>query len=280
MDVSSAAGLKPVIPVKPTDVSVNGVSISREDIAREAQNHPAATPREAWLSAARALAIRELLLQRARALGLTATPIADDNGRRETDDEALVRAVIEIDVVVPSADDAACERFYSQNLKRFRTPDLFAASHILIAAAPGDRIGRDTARQSAEAILAVALEAPELFDHLAKTHSACPSKDLGGTLGQIGPGQTVPEFERALPMIPAGTIGRGPVETRYGFHIIRVEHREMGRQLPLEAVRERIAQYLDERVRRSASHQYVAVLAGAADIVGIDLNGSATPLVQ
>ncbi|NJM55035.1 MAG: peptidylprolyl isomerase, partial [Verrucomicrobiae bacterium] len=276
MDISTAAGLKPVVAVKPTNVSVNGVSISREDIAREAQNHPAATPRDAWLSAARALAIRELLLQRARTLGLTAVPMSDENGRRETDDEALVRAVIEIDVVVPTADDAACARFYARNLKRFRTPDLFAASHILIAAAPGDIGGRDAARQSADAILAAALEAPELFEHLAKAHSACPSKDLGGALGQIGPGQTVPEFERALATIPAGTIGREPVETRYGFHIIRVEHCELGRQLPLKAVHKRIAEYLDERVRRSAAAQYVAVLAGAADIAGIDLNGSTT----
>lgn len=280
MDVTQAAAIKPVVPVKPTAVSVNGVSIAREDIAREAQNHPALTPREAWLSAARALAIRELLLQRARALGLSSAPIGDDDGRRETDEEALVRAVIDRDVVVPTADDAACKRFYEQNLKGFRTPDLFAASHILIAAAPGDAAGREVARRSADAALATLREAPERFADLAKSHSACTSRDVGGALGQIGPGQTVPEFERALPTIAVGTVGTEPIETRYGFHIIRVERRENGRQLPFEVVRERIAQYLDERVRRAAAHQYVAVLAGAAQIVGVDLNGAATPLVQ
>lgn len=280
MDVTSAAAIKPVVPVKPTDVTVNGVSISREAIAREAQNHPASTPREAWLSAARALAIRELLLQRAAALGLTAAPAEDEEGRRETDEEALVRAVIDRDVVVPTADDAACQRFYEQNMKRFRTPDLFAASHILIAAAPGDVAGRDVARQAADVLLTALRDAPQRFADLAKSHSACPSKDVGGALGQIGPGQTVPEFERALPTIAVGTVGAEPIETRFGYHIIRVDHREGGRQLPLEAVRERIARYLDERVRRSAAHQYVTVLAGAADIAGIDLRGSTTPLVQ
>jgi peptidyl-prolyl cis-trans isomerase C len=280
MDVTLAAGLKPVVAIKPTAVSINGVTISCEDIAREAQNHPAPTPREAWLAAARALAIRELLLQRARELHLTAAPIEDDEGRREMDDEALVRAVIERDVIVPTADDAACQRFYEQNLKRFRTPDLYAASHILIAAAPGDVAAREAARQSADALLAVLRDTPEHFEALAKSHSACISKDLGGALGQIGSGQTVPEFERALPTIPVGTVGPQPVETRYGFHIIRVELCDPGRQLPLEMVRDRIAEYLDERVRRAAAHQYVSVLAGAAEVIGVDLNGAQTPLVQ
>ena len=280
MDVTGAAGLAPVVAVKPTAVTVNGVLLTREAIAPEAQNHPASNPREAWLSAARALAIRELLLQRARALELQTAPILEVDGRRETDEEALVRAVIDHDVIVPTADHAACQRFYQHNLKRFRTPDLFAASHILIAAEPGDEAGRAMARLSADKVQATLREAPELFENLAKTHSACTSKDLGGALGQIGPGQTVPEFERALPTIPVGRIGTEPVETRYGFHIIRVERREAGRQLPFEAVSERIAQYLHERVRRSAAHQYVCVLAGAAKIVGVDLNGATTPLVQ
>lgn len=280
MDVTLAAGLKPVVVVKPTAVSVNGVTISREEIAREAQNHPAATPRDAWLAAARALAIRELLLQRARELHLIAAPIEDDEGRREMDEEALVRAVIERDVIVPTADDAACRRFYEQNLKRFRTPDLFAASHILIAAAPGDTPAREAARRSADAVLAVLLEKPEHFEDFAKSHSACISKDIGGALGQLGPGQTVPEFERALPTIPVGTIGSQPVESRYGYHIIRVELCDPGRQLPLEMVRGRIAEYLDERVRRAAAQQYVGVLAGSANIVGVELKGATGPLVQ
>lgn len=280
MDVTEAAAIRPVVPVKPTAVSVNGVSISREAIAREAQNHPAQSPRGAWLSAARALAIRELLLQRAQALELTAVPVEDDDGRRETDEEALVRAVIDSDVVVPTADDATCQRFYEQNLKRFRTPDLFAASHILIAAAPGDAAGRAVARRSADGLLATLREAPERFENLARLHSACTSRDVGGGLGQIGPGQTVPEFERALPAIPVGSVAKEAVETRYGFHIVRVERRDAGRQLPFEVVRHRIAQYLDERVRRAAARQYVTVLAGAAQIIGVDLNGTPSPLVQ
>jgi peptidyl-prolyl cis-trans isomerase C len=62
----------------PMPITVNGVMISRDAIQREMQHHPAARPITAWQQAARALVIRELLLQRARCLGLAAEPICDD----------------------------------------------------------------------------------------------------------------------------------------------------------------------------------------------------------
>ena len=88
---------------KPVTVSVNGVAIARDAIQREMQHHPAEKPIAAWQQAARALVIRELLLQRAKHLGLPPEPICDEAGRRETDDEALMRAVVEREVTVPDA---------------------------------------------------------------------------------------------------------------------------------------------------------------------------------
>ena len=83
-------------PLQP-DVVVNGETISAAAIAAEAQNHPAppGKPGAAWSAAARALAVHALLLQEARRLGLAPAPRALGAGRRETDDEALIRAVIE-----------------------------------------------------------------------------------------------------------------------------------------------------------------------------------------
>src|ERR1044072_8732914 len=84
---------------KPINVSVNGVVIPRDDIQREMQHHPAAKPLAAWQEAARALLVRELLLQRARHLGIESAPMADPDGRREAEEEALMRAVVEREVV-------------------------------------------------------------------------------------------------------------------------------------------------------------------------------------
>lgn len=266
--------------LRPRLVSVNGVAITRAAIAQEIQNHPAPTQLEAWTAAAGALAIRELLLQEARRLGMKVEPMADEAGRRETDEEALVRALVDEEVVTPTADESACRRYYEQNPRRFRSADLFEVSHILLAAAPGDREARARARTQANALIVQIRQVPAQFSILAQQFSSCPSGEVGGSLGQIGPGQTVPEFERALGSMPIGVVHSMPVESRYGFHVVLVNRREEGRQLPFEAVRERIGDYLDERVRRTAVRHYISILAGRAVIEGIDLGASRSPLVQ
>ncbi len=264
---------------RPAPVTVNGVTISSADIARETQHHASPDPDDSWALATRALAIRELLSQEADRLGIVAAPIEDDEGRRETDGEARLRALLEREIVVPHAGEAECRRFYEQNRRRFRTPDLFEPAHILIAARAGDAAARAAARRTAEALINELQQRPGEFAALALAHSACPSSKQGGNLGQIGPGQTVEEFERALAAMTAGTIHAHPVETRYGVHVVRLDRRIDGRDLPFELVRERIAEYLDEAVRRRALSQYVSVLAGRARVTGIDLAGSG-PLVQ
>ncbi len=266
--------VKPVIAAKPRTISVNGVEISRAAIARETQNHPASKPIEAWQAAARALVVRELLLQEARRIALEPQPICDEDGRRETEEEALVRGLIACEIVTPKADNATCRRYYEQNRRRFTSPTLHEVSHILL---PHD--GPDL-ELTAATILTALRGDPAAFEALARLHSVCPSKDTGGNLGQIGPDQTVPEFEAALPELPVGVVAPAPVRTRFGLHVVKVERRIDGRELPFEMVHERIAAWLDEKVRRTAIQQYISILAGKANIVGIEIAASPSPLVQ
>ncbi len=252
-------------------VSVNGVGISPDAISRETQHHPAATPAEAWRQAATALVIRQLLLDEALRLGLEPAPVADSEGRKETNEEALARQLIEARVKTPMPDEASCRRYYEQNRKRFRSADLFEADHILFAAAPSNAPARESAKRDAEATIAVLHAEPHRFGELAKAHSACPSGQQGGNLGQITRGATTAEFEKALFALQPGQMTAEPVETRFGFHVIRLRQRIEGRELPFEAVRQRIADYLAESVERRALAQYVSILAGAANIAGVDL---------
>ena len=117
-------------------VSVNGVVVRHDEISREAQNHPAPTPIAAWTAAARALAVRELLLQEARRIVIDAEPLTDGEGRTETTEEASIRALVEREISTPTPDEADCRRYYQHNLQRFRSADLYEAAHILIAARP------------------------------------------------------------------------------------------------------------------------------------------------
>jgi len=251
-------------------VSVNGVAIPHEAISREAQNHPAPTPIGAWQAAARALVVRELVLQEARRLDLRPAPAEDGHGRRETDEEALIRGLIDSQVATPDPDEASCRRYYDSNRARFRSPDILECAHILLSARREEPAAYAAARARAEVLLAELREAPHAFSRLASAHSDCPSRAHGGNLGQVTRGMTTAEFEQALFSMREGEISQ-PVESRYGFHIIRLEHHIAGRLLPFEAVHVRIAAYVAERSRRLAVAQYVARLSARATVTGVEL---------
>jgi peptidyl-prolyl cis-trans isomerase C len=261
-------------PAAPVTISVNGVAIARDAIVREMQYHPAEKSFAAWQQAARALVIRELLLQEARRAGIVPQPMSDSCGRCESGEEAMIRGLIEREVSVPEPDDENCRRYYDRNRTRFRSPDMYEAFHILFAALPADREARERARADAVAVLAELSEHPERFAELARMHSRCPSAAQGGNLGQITTGQTTPEFEQALAGIAPGQLCEAPVATRYGFHIIRLDRKHEGQILPYKAVACRIADYLRESVRRRADAQYIARLVTAARIEGIELAGA------
>jgi peptidyl-prolyl cis-trans isomerase C len=259
---------------EPEAVSVNGVAISRDAIAREVQYHKASRPFEAWQSAARALVIRELLLQRARSLGVASSPRGSGSGRRETEEEALVRGLIEQEVATPEPDEASCRRYYERNRQRFRAETIYEAAHILFAAWQGDAETYAQAEHAAALVLAELQLRPERFGDLAQEHSACPSADLGGNLGQITEGQVTPEFARALAVLTPGAICDEPVRTRYGVHVIRLERKIEGDVVPFELVAAHIADYLRENVMRRATAQYIARLVSNAEIAGIGLAGA------
>jgi peptidyl-prolyl cis-trans isomerase C len=255
-----------------SDVTVNGVTIPARLIAAEAQMHPAPAgkPGLAWRAAARALAVRELLLQEAGRLGLDARPRELEPGRRETDDEALIRALIEARVQPEPPDESACRAFHAAHPERFRAPNLYEASHILFAARPGSS-ERGAAREMALALLAELAASPEAFERLARAHSACPSAAAGGRLGQIAEGDTVPEFEAALVELPVGAIATDPVETRYGVHIVRLDARAEGALLPFEQSRRAVRGILERRAWAMGARALVADLMAEAQVTGVDL---------
>ena len=210
-------------------------------------------------------------MQEARRLGLSPEPETDDQGRRETDEEALIRGLVEREVKTPIPDEASCRRYYEQNRQKFRCSDLYEAAHILIAANPADPKQVEEKRKSASALIEILARDPTSFADAARVYSACSSREQGGNLGQISRGQTVPEFEKALARLTPGAIAPEPIHTRYGFHVVRLDSKIEGDALAYELVAQRIADYLDETCRRRALAQYIGILAGQARIEGFSM---------
>lgn len=241
---------------------MSGASISVNGVRVEA----------AGFESTEAAAAHELLRQRALALGLM----------RENDDatatEAAIERLLEREVEVPKPGDAECRRFYAAHPELFTSGELVAASHILFAVTEGTPVPALRAR--AEATLSELLRTPEQFEDAARQWSNCPSATHGGNLGQLQRGQTVPEFEQLLFGAAWTGIHGQLVRTRFGFHIVRVDHRVPGRVIPYDAVRAQVAERLEQGVLERALRQYVSVLAGRADVKGAALSAAATPLVQ
>ncbi len=218
-------------------------------------------------------AVRELLRQRAAAVGLLDAAVEDDAAV-----DSAIEALLEKEVATPVPTEAECHRYYDQNPAEFESGDLVHARHILFQVTP--QVNVPQMRTRAEQALNELLAEPDRFTALAAELSNCPSGEQGGNLGQVGRGDMVPEFEKALFKFGASGILRDLIKTRYGFHIVAVDQRIPGRRLPFDVVREKIAARLQSRVEERALRQYVSVLAGQAEIEGVHLEASASPLVQ
>jgi len=271
-------GPEPLIPPPPSfgEVIVNGVEIPPEAIAQEIQHHPAPDAETAWIEAARALAVRELLLQEARRLGLEPEPEGDDAGRTEAEDDALVRAVLEEEVQPARAGEEECRRYYEANLARFRTPDLFEASHILIEPEGQDEGAWAAAEAQARAIAADVGDDPAKFAAAARAFSGCTSAQQDGSLGQIRRGELVPIVQAGIEALPDGETSREPVRSRFGWHVLRLQRRIPGRTVPFEMVRDKIADMLEARSWSVEAARYVAELARRGRVEGVLIEGAST----
>lgn len=252
-------------------ITVNGVPLPPQALLQEAQNHPAGDPAEALRSAAHALVLRELLLQEARREGIDAEAELDAHGRLETAEDALVRGLLEQAVQVDPPDEESCRRFFEKNRTRFHGADLFEARHILLPAAAEDVEARLAAETLALSLIADLQRSPQDFAALAEAHSACPSRSQGGHLGQLTRGQTVPEFDTFLCNLEEGQLCPVPIRTRYGIHVLRLERKQLGAALPFEAVRERVAAYLEAVLWNQAVARYLHQLVDQSHIEGVEL---------
>ena len=255
------------------DLVVNGERVPHALVAAETQNHaaPKGKPGLAWRKAANAVAIRTLLLQEARARGIAADPAEVGPGRFETGEEAMIRGLLEAAVVAETPPAEAVRAEWARDPARFRAPPLWEVSHILLSCDPRDEALREALRGRAADLAAEALGNPASFARLAWENSDCGSKAGGGALGQLGPGDTVPEFEAALCKLADGEITAEPVLTRHGWHVIRMDARAEGAVLPFEAVRPRIAEAMEKAAWTRTARAFVDGLVAAATITGADL---------
>lgn len=218
-------------------------------------------------------AVRELLRQRAVALGLLSPASAEDD-----EVGAAIENLLAHEAAVPTPTDAECRRYYEAHFEDFSSGDMVHARHILFQVTPLAPILEIRAR--AERVLNEVLREPDRFADLARELSNCPSGRQGGERGRLCRGDAAPEFEDAVFRPDAAGILRELVKTRFGFHIVAVDRRIAGETLPFDLVRDQIAERLEAGVEERALRQYVSILAASARLTGVELPMATTPLLQ
>lgn len=152
-----------------------------------------------------------------------------------------------------SVDDREARKLYDQQVSGLKPEEEVRARHILVDS-------EDKAKEVYEKVAH-----GEDFTKMAKEHSKDPgSKEDGGDLGYFAQGQMVPEFETAAFKLKKGDVSM-PVQTKFGWHLIKIEDRRSRGAPPFEQVKERIlaslvhrkAQEVAAGLREKAKLEYV-----------------------
>jgi len=173
-------------------------------------------------------------------------------------DIAAVAAGIEVS-------DQAVADYYAANAAQFGRPELRSASHILIAADKNaDAATRAQAKAKATELVQTLQKSPGRFAELARTQSQDPgSAAQDGSLGSFGRGMMVKPFEDAVFSMKPNEI-RGPVESDFGFHIIRLDGIEPAQAAPLAEVR---AAVVDELRKQQAQKTFADLADSFSNLV-------------
>ncbi len=192
----------------------------------------------------RAMILEELIAQKLLLLDATRNlyerePAFKEQLARVKEDLLINYAVGKVVSGVRVTDDEA-KKFFDENPDQFMGQEMVSASHILV-----------DSEEKANELLTKITAGEVSFEDAARENSSCPSSREGGSLGEFGRGQMVPEFDTACFEMEVGEL-RGPVQTQFGYHLIRLDGKKAAETLHFGDVREAITRQLTMEKQQAA----------------------------
>jgi len=231
---TAAEGEDPVV------ATVNGTEIHRSDVMSRIEQLPPQLqqmPAEFLVPAiAEEMAIGQLVAGRAREAGLAEDPVVQE--RVEDAESRILQEIWLQRRVEERMSEEAVQEGYQAYLAQNPPQEEVNARHILVESEEEAQQIIDQLEQGAD------------FAELAQEHSIGPSSEQGGELGWFSREQMVEPFAEAAFAMEPGTYTTEPVQTQFGWHVIRVEDRRTAEPPPLDQVR--------EEVEAGLARQYVA----------------------
>jgi parvulin-like peptidyl-prolyl isomerase len=210
------------------------------------------------------LIAQELLWQEAKERGMAAsdeeTKAAMEQMRAQLGSESAFSTTLR----ESGFDDEAA---FAEDLKRRLSVQKLVAADIAPSIQVSDAEVHEfyaSARERIDAIHAEATGGAD-FAELAKQRSEGPTAPKGGDLGFFGRGQMVKPFEEAAFALEPGAVSE-PVQTSFGYHVIKVEQRRGGETIPEEEVSARIREYLMRTKIQEAVAARAEALREAAEV--------------
>ncbi len=231
------------------DTQTQGISIPDQRVSDELARVKSRFPSEAEFQTA-----------------LTALKISEDDLRRKIHRGLAIQQLISTLVLDVQVTDEEMQAFYESNPSLFQSPEQIQARHILIKVAP--EAEESVKKEALQKIKDVQkkIKAGEDFAALAQAHSEGPSSVKGGDLGFFRRGQMVKSFEEAAFSLQKGEVS-DVVETRFGYHLIKVTERRPAGTIGFEEAKGRIAENLKKEKDGQVVRQYIEALRAKADIV-------------
>jgi peptidyl-prolyl cis-trans isomerase C len=169
--------------------------------------------------------------------------------------EILTQAAINKVLSDVNVTEEEVKDYYEANEQYFKSEENVSARHILV----------DSLEQAQE--VKSKIDNGMNFEMAALQYSSCPSKEQGGNLGSFTRGRMVPEFEQAAFELAVGEVSE-PVQTQFGYHIIKVEEKNEGSVKPLSEVHSMIQrEILNER----ESFKYMQFTEGLKDVYKVEI---------
>ena len=227
-------------------------------------------------------ACTELLRQATQQAGLLSEQdLPATDGTTSEAAAAAIEKLLERELQVPDPSEEACRRYHEAHPAAHVQGERVQMRHVLFAVTPGVDVKQ--LRLRAEALLLelrCADDGGATFRAAAQKWSNCPSGAQGGELGWLTRADCAPEFARdVFGSAEIGVLSR-LVHSRFGLHVVEVVAREAGERPSFEQVRGAVELSLRQQTWMNALRQYLQLLAGAATLEGVDIEGAETPLVQ
>ena len=242
--------------VNGTEITLGNVIVMRERLPEQYQN----LPDETLLTGI----VQQLVDQTLLADSVSKSPETDPlmvKLRGENERRGTLAGIVAQKTMEQPVDAAAVQAAYDKQIAAFTPAPEFNASHILVKT-------EDEAKK-----LLGEIEGGADFAEVAKANSSDGSAQAGGELGWFGAGQMVPEFETAVGGMEVGAVG-GPIETQFGWHLIKLNDKRETTPPPLDQVRGEI----EGQLRQEALQAELEELRSGATIEMIEAAVPATAI--